>query len=224
VTDAATSRARLRRRLPTVLEIALAIALAFVLGRLTVGSSSSSPRPGAVDVGFSQDMAVHHEQAVLMAGLAQTRGGSAVAALADAILTTQSQEIGLTRGWLKVWGKAATNAHPMAWMPAAANSMPGMTMAPAELPAGSTAMPGMASPAQLGRLAHLTGRRFDVLFLQLMIRHHQGGLQMCRFTETHATLALVRDAARSMAFEQVQDLAQLRALLAADGAAPLPAP
>jgi uncharacterized protein (DUF305 family) len=141
-------------------------------------------------------MAVHHEQAVLMANLAQTHAGTAVALLANAILINQSQEVGLTRGWLKLWRAPTTDATPMAWM--------SMT---------ATTMPGMATPRQLTRLAMLTGKRFDVMFLRLMIRHHQGGLQMCRYAHAHANLDVVRNAAASMAVEQVEDLGQMQAIL-----------
>ncbi|HVY11463.1 MAG TPA: DUF305 domain-containing protein [Mycobacteriales bacterium] len=196
-----------RRRLPTVIEIALALVVAVAAGRLSVRAPSVD-EPGAVDVGFSQDMAVHHEQAVLMANLAQTHGTTAVTGLADAILINQSQEIGLMRGWLQLWHQPTTDPRPMSWMSSPSHGMSGMS---------STAMPGMATPDQLTRLASLSGKRFDALFLELMIRHHEGGLQMCQFAEAHASLAVVRRAAVSMAVEQVEDLGQLRALLKAAG-------
>jgi uncharacterized protein (DUF305 family) len=198
-----------RDRLPKLIEVALALVVAFALGRLTF-HASSDPKPGAVDIGFSQDMAVHHEQAVLMAGLAQTRGGPAVASLANAILINQSQEIGLMRGWLKLWSQPAVDPHPMGWMA----GMPDMSMS-------AGLMPGMATPDQLTRLASLSGHRFDVLFLQLMIRHHEGGLLMCQYAHEHAQLSVVRSAAASMAVEQIEDLGQMKALLKADGAKPL---
>jgi uncharacterized protein (DUF305 family) len=205
------------RRLPTLIEIALLVVVAVGVGRLS-NHAGSPHRPGAVDIGFVQDMAVHHEQAVLMANLAQTRGGSAVESLANAILVNQSQEIGMMRGWLRLWGEPATDPRPMAWMAeASGSSMPEMSMS-------ADSMPGMATPAQLTRLATLSGKRFDVLFLQLMIRHHEGGLEMCQYAEAHATLALVRSTAASMAVEQIEDLGQMKALLKADGAQPLPVP
>jgi len=203
-------------------EIALVLVIAFFAGRLTVRTATST-KPGSVDIGFSQDMAVHHEQAVLMANLAPQRAGVAVAALADAILVNQSQEIGLLRGWLQLWHRPAASPHPMAWMSMRSGkaAMPGMSM-DAGLPMGSTAMPGMATPAELDKLATLHGKAFDVLFLQLMIRHHEGGIEMAQYAQAHARLPIVRDAAKAMAFAQIEDLSQLRSLLAADGAAPLP--
>lgn len=213
-----------RGRVWLAVEVALVLVIVFFAGRLTVGTSASH-KPGAVDIGFSQDMAVHHEQAVLMANLAPQRAGVAVAALADAILVNQAQEIGLLRGWLQLWHEPAASPHPMAWMSMRAHSaaMPGMSMG-AGLPMGSTAMPGMATPAELDRLATLDGKRFDVLFLQLMIRHHEGGIEMAQYAQAHARLTIVRNAAKAMAFAQIEDLGQMRSLLTADGAAPLPFP
>jgi uncharacterized protein (DUF305 family) len=106
-------------------------------------------------------------------------------------------------------------------------SMPGMSMPPitmSGLPAGSTAMPGMASPAQLAQLDTLSGKAFDVLFLQLMIRHHEGGIAMAQYAQAHARLAAVRSAAQSMAYQQVEDIGNMRALLTAEGGKELTPP
>lgn len=203
----------LRRYALTVIELIVALVVAFMIGRLTAPSASTA-EPGAVDIGFSQDMAVHHEQAITMAGLAQTRGGPAVRALANTILVNQSQEVGLLRGWLKLWGEPAASSTPMSWMQDA--SMGGMK--------GSMSMSGMASPRQMHELWARTGKRFDVLFLQLMIRHHEGGIEMARYAAANAKLGTVRDAARAMAVAQIEDLAQMRPLLEADGGSLLPAP
>ncbi|GAB4012984.1 DUF305 domain-containing protein [Nocardioides ultimimeridianus] len=216
-----TEPVRRRAHVPTVLLVLLALVAAaaggFSLGRgsapdTTALATPGPPGPTSVEVGFSQDMAVHHEQAVLMATLAQTRATTPVRTIANGILGGQSQELGALRGWLRLWGEPAVDPHPMAWM----TGMQGM--------AGMHAMPGMATSGQLSRLAGLEGRRFDVLFLQLMIRHHQGGIQMAADARQHARLAVVRDAAASMIVQQVEDLGAMRALLRADGGRPLPAP
>ena len=207
-------------RRPGVVAVLLvvAVALGFGLGRLTHHSGSSGTPdpagPSAADVGFAQDMATHHEQAVLMATLAMDRARPAVRAIAEGILTGQSQEIGLFRGWLRLWGKPGVGSHPMAWM--GAHDMPGMDM--------SSSMPGMATPAQLQRLYGLRGKAFDVLFLQLMIRHHEGGLLMTKAVLADKTLPITRTAAQSISTEQLEDLGTMRALLASDGGRPLPSP
>jgi len=203
------------------LSVAAAIGLALVLATLTylIGRQTGAPhaatRPGPVDVGFSQDMAAHHDQAVVMANMAITRGGPAVRGIADTILTDQSQEIGQLRGWLQLWDEPIADPHPMSWMPVEA--MAGHEM-------GDASMPGMASPGELATLYSRSGKQFDVWFLQLMIRHHQGGVLMAHYAETHARLAGVRSAATAMRVEQAQDLSLMLPLLQADGGKELPAP
>jgi len=205
---------------PPRLSVAGAVGLAVLLAVLTylIGRQTGDhalTRPGAVDVGFSQDMATHHDQAVVMANMALTRGSPAVQGIADTILTDQSQEIGQLRGWLQLWNEPIADPHPMSWMPA--DAMSGHAMS-------DGLMPGMASPGELATLYTKTGKQFDVLFLQLMIRHHQGGLEMSHYAETHARLAGVRTAATAMRVEQAQDLTLMVPLLQTDGAKELPAP
>jgi uncharacterized protein (DUF305 family) len=211
----------LRRRTALVAVLAvIALAVAFLVGRQSHDPAAhSDPRPSAADIGFSQDMATHHEQAVLMATLAIDRARTAVRGLAEAILTGQSQEIGLFRGWLRLWGEPGVAPHPMAWMGHSMAGMPGMSGTDA-----SSSMPGMATPAQLDHLYRLHGRAFDVLFLRLMIRHHQGGLLMTKAVLGDRILPTTRQAAQAVSAEQIEDLGTMRALLAADGGKPLPAP
>lgn len=204
-----------RRHGLTAVEVIVALALAFVIGRLTAPDDSAET-PGPVDIGFSQDMAVHHEQALYLAGLARARGSAAVRGIAHTILVSQAEEVGMLRGWLRLWGAPAEPDSPMSWMPA--DAMPGMSTG------DHARMPGMASTHELHTLWTRRGERFDVLFLQLMIRHHEGGIEMARYAATNAATAEVRDAARAMAVAQIEDLGQLRALLQADGARPLPPP
>ncbi len=55
-------------------------------------------------------------------------------------------------------------------------------------------MPGMATPAQMTKLQTLHGKALDIVFLQLMIRHHQGGVAMAQYAAAHATQPYVRAA------------------------------
>ena len=45
-------------------------------------------------------------------------------------------------------------------------------------------MPGMASSEDMAALRQATGQAVDVLYLQLMLRHHQGGLPMMEYAAT----------------------------------------
>lgn len=168
---------------------------------------------GAVDVGFAQDMSVHHRQAVLMAGLARDRSTDpAIRLIAFDIETNQLEQIGQMQGWLSLWNAAPLPTGPyMTWMAGTA-AMPGM------------AMPGMASPADVQRLQAASGAQFDVLFLQLMLRHHQGGAPMARYAAEHGELAQVRNLADKMVVSQSAEADYLAQLIAQRGARPLPPP
>ena len=112
------------------------------------------------DVAFMQGMIVHHQQAVDMADLVEGRSGrEELVAIAGRIKASQADEIAFMRGWLTERGEAP--------------AMAGMGHA-------HHAMMGMASPQDMARLAGLDGVAFERLFLQLMIAHHQGALDMVR--------------------------------------------
>ena len=85
-------------------------------------------------------------------------------------------------------------------------------------------MPGMATPAQMNKLESLHGKALDVLFLQLMIHHHQGGLPMARYALAHAKDASVRLLAGVMVSAQSAEIIQMEQTLRTLGASSLPPP
>ena len=85
-------------------------------------------------------------------------------------------------------------------------------------------MPGMATPAQIDETGTLHGKALDIYFLQLMIRHHQGGLPMANYAAQHATQPYVRLLASKMVEAQSREIIQMEQLLRERGASPLPAP
>jgi len=214
------------RRWPTT-----ALAVGGVLALLLLGAAvgmlvgvpgrTSVPPADSVDVGFSQDMTVHHEQAVEMAGWVRDHSADpAIRALAHDIESTQTSEIGRMQGWLALWGASAlpTGAH-MRWMTMPSTGAHGHVSTTGT---GMTTMPGMASPADLRALKTSSGKQLDVLFLQLMLRHHQGGTPMLDYTTEHATVAVVRAMAGQWARAQAAESDYLRSLLTERGASPLP--
>jgi uncharacterized protein (DUF305 family) len=194
-----------------------------------VGGASAQYEGGTVDVGFAQDMSVHHRQAVQMAGLARDRSTDpAIRSLAFDIETNQLQQIGQMQGWLSLWNAAALpTGRYMTWM-SDAESMPGMAgMGHSGRPsgvAGVTTMPGIASPADLERLRAASGAQFDVLFLQLMLRHHQGGVPMARYAKQHGEIAQVRNLAEKIVISQGAESDYMTQLITQRGAQPLPPP
>lgn len=180
------------------------------------------PEPGSVDVGFAQDMTVHHRQAVEMASWERDRATDPrVRQLAFDIETTQNQQVGRMQGWLGLWdAPSLPSGGHMAWMDSSAHAgMAGMS----GTSGGTAAMPGMASTADLARLrATPPGTALDVEFLQLMLRHHQGGVSMLEYARDHADTGEVRNLAAQMLASQNSEAELMRGLLAERGAAPLP--
>ena len=120
----------------------------------------SGVRHTPADVRFMQEMIGHHAQALEMTELvtARTRRDE-MRLLARRIELSQADEITLMRHWLQVRGEQVPNEH--------AHHAPGATL-----------MPGMLSPDEMDRLAAVTGVEFDRLFLEGMIKHHDGALTM----------------------------------------------
>jgi uncharacterized protein (DUF305 family) len=195
-------------------------AAAGLLIGLPGSSSNAVPAADSVDVGFAQDMSVHHQQAVEMAALERDRTTDpALHQLAFDIETTQLQQIGRMQGWLGLWGAAPlpTGGH-MAWMTGVAHSHDGSSAATGEV----DTMPGMATSEQLRQLRAASGQAMDVLFLQLMLRHHEGGVVMLRYAADHASVPEVRNLAGQMLSAQLSESEYLKQLLAARGGTPLP--
>jgi uncharacterized protein (DUF305 family) len=89
---------------------------------------------------------------------------------------------------------------------------------------GDMAMPGLASPADLSRLRRTSGRDNEVLFLQLMTRHRQGGIDMAAYAVRHTATTAVRQTAVAMVDEQSQELIFMAFLLKQSNSAPLAYP
>ncbi|MBX3705197.1 MAG: DUF305 domain-containing protein [Pseudomonadales bacterium] len=113
------------------------------------------------DVRFMQDMIPHHHQALEMAALAPARTNrAALLEIARRIDASQSGEIGFMQEWLAARGQPAPDPADHSAMHA------------------HHTMAGMATPEQMAALAAARATEFDRLFLELMIRHHDGALKM----------------------------------------------
>lgn len=183
---------------------------------------SAEPEATAVDVGFSQDMSVHHQQAVTMATLARERADDvATRQLAFDIETNQRDQIGRMQGWLGLWNQPAQATGPvMQWMTESTGHQHGAAPMPMPM-SGGALMPGMATSDELSRLGTLRGPEFDVYFLQLMLRHHQGGAPMAEYGATHAAVPAVRALAKNMLGSQGSEMELMKTMLSQRGAKPL---
>jgi uncharacterized protein (DUF305 family) len=219
--EAGATPDRRRERLLVVIGGALVMfLLGAVAATLVQVAADDTAEPGPVDIGFLQDMTVHHEQAVTMATLA--RSGAAdprLRQIAYDIESTQTAEIGRMQGWLALWeAPALPLGEHMTWITGSA----GHAHHGGGGDDGVTTMPGMASPRELQALRAASGPEFDVLFLQLMLRHHEGGVPMLAHAAEHATVPQVRNFAGGILAAQQNESRLLRNLLAERGAAPLP--
>jgi uncharacterized protein (DUF305 family) len=152
------------------------------------------PSHTAADISFMQGMIVHHGQALVMTNLAKSRAGSRdIQLLAQRIELSQDDEIRLMERWLRDRGEPMTpEADPHAMHQAAGHAAAAehaahqAAAAPATGHEGRAAagasravpMHGMLTPEELDRLAATSGREFDRLFLEYMIRHHEGAVTM----------------------------------------------
>jgi uncharacterized protein (DUF305 family) len=190
-------------------------------------SSAANPVAGSVEVGFAQDMSLHHLQAVTMANweLQHTQNAE-LKQLAFDIETTQGDQAGRMRGWLMLWGQPeqSPTGRYMAWMAGPSDGMAGMPgMTNNQMPAnGVDHMPGYATQADISKLQTLTGTDMDNFFLQLMLRHHLGGAPMAQFAVDHSTVSAVKVLAQNMQASQNAEVEQMRQMMAARNIQPLP--
>jgi uncharacterized protein (DUF305 family) len=146
-----------------------------------------------LDVMFARDMVPHHRQAVEMAELATTRAADPrVKALAARIRSAQDAEITAMASWLTAWGEQVPP-------PDQAHTAHG---------------PGMMTHAEMEDLKAASGKNFDRMFCDMMIRHHQGALQMAEAATTRGQNPAVRALGAEITKTQTAEIRELKAILA----------
>ena len=172
------------------------LALGALLALVLAACSTSGGHDDA-DVAFARGMVPHHQQAVAMSDVLLTKTGvdSDVLALARTIKAEQAPEIGQMTGWLSAWGAPA---------PSGSGDMGGMS-APGD---------GMMSQDAMDALAQAQGRAAQTLFLQGMITHHQGALQMASTEVAQGQNGEAKALATTIVTSQTAEIDQMKALLA----------
>jgi uncharacterized protein (DUF305 family) len=140
----------------------------------TAASASAAPsattttkRASPADAEFMSGMIHHHAQALVMARWAPTHDASpSVRTLCERIIVSQTDEIRTMQQWLREHGEEAPEPSPTGQH----MNMGGMEH--------DMLMPGMLSPDQMKQLDAARGGEFDRFFLEFMIQHHDGALQM----------------------------------------------
>ncbi|MFF1607593.1 DUF305 domain-containing protein [Amycolatopsis sp. NPDC058278] len=181
----------------TVLIGGIAVASAVLLGACSSNDSMSGMDPSAPsssaqaaadhnadDVTFAQQMVPHHSQALEMARLVPSRSTNPkVADLASRIAKAQDPEIQQMHGWLTSWG------------------------------AGMPGMPGMMSDDDMKKLEAAKGAEFDKMWLDMMIEHHQGAVDLARTELSKGGNADAKALARKIIDAQQAEITEMRGLL-----------
>jgi len=167
-----------------------------------VHDTVSEPGAGDVEVGFLQDMRVHHEQAfeIAMTYLDRPDTDRGLRVVARTIVFGQSIEIGRMIELLRSFDapEAGEDDTAMEWI--------GMAMS-------IDTMPGLATETQLDELASASGNTADRLFVELMTAHHEAGIDMAEFAAENASDDDVQAFADSMAKGQRDDIVEMEVVL-----------
>lgn len=131
----------------------------------TAAGSTTDAEFNDADLAFAQNMIPHHEQAVQMAEMAQQHAASAeVKDLAERIEAAQGPEIEQLTAWLEAWGEEAPTG--------------GMDHGDMGHGDPDSDMGGMMTGEDMAVLGDARGRDFDEMFLEMMIEHHEGAIDM----------------------------------------------
>lgn len=190
----------MRTRLPL---LALALLSLFAAAACSSDDDPSTVEAGEAqveehneaDVSFAQQMIPHHAQAIEMARLAADRAErQEVKDLAGRIEAAQGPEIATLEGWLAEWGE--------------------------ELPADEMEMDhsqdgmGMMTDEDMAMLETATGAEFDRLFLEMMVRHHSGAIEMAEEQLRDGQDPDALEMAQEIKDTQETEVAEMEALLA----------
>lgn len=163
----------------------------------SASASAAQGQHNAADVAFAKGMIPHHRQAVEMADLAPGRARSAeVKKLAADIKKAQDPEIRTLSGWLTSWGEDV----------------------PAEgaMDHSAHGTGGMMTAEEMTGLENASGTAFDTAFTELMIKHHEGAVEMARTEQADGAHGPAKKMAGEIIDSQSAEIEQMNALLGKD--------
>jgi uncharacterized protein (DUF305 family) len=153
-----------------------------------VGERPPEPTWNGSDLLFVTMMVQHHTQALRLAELAQTQAvDQRVRAVAERVSAAQAPEIASLRAWLAARGQKPTKgAHT------------------------GHGMPGEVTALQIEALARTGGSAFDRRFLDLLVRHHRGAVQMAGEVGVAGTDPTVQDIAADVFASQSAEIRRMK--------------
>jgi uncharacterized protein (DUF305 family) len=198
----------------TSISVRVAAVLAAVAAALFLSSCSSPPSDGhtgdehsdepgitgqpagynADDVAFATNMIPHHQQAVELSAMVPDRSANAqLVALAKQISAAQQPEIDVMKVFLVQWNENPdTNS---------GHSGHGSTMQ------------GMVDDATMTKLTSLNGAEFDRLWLESMISHHQGAIEMAKAEIANGDNVDAKTLATNIVTTQEAEIGQMKQML-----------
>lgn len=199
--------------------VLLALLLAVLLALTACGDDNGTPEAGTngaaestddsatdadvkdADIAFARDMIPHHQQALEMARMAPDHTDDPeILQLAAKIEAAQDPEIEQMTGWLEEWGDQA----------------PPTSMDHGDMGHGTDAeMPGMMTAEEMTELDGLQGADWDRMLLAMMIRHHEGAIEMARTQLTEGQDPDVTALAEQVVADQEAEIDEMTTLLEA---------
>jgi uncharacterized protein (DUF305 family) len=148
----------------------------------------------ADDVAFATNMIPHHQQAVDLSAMVPDRStNAALVALAEQISAAQQPEINVMKVFLVQW-----NENP--------DSNSGHA-------GHGNAMQGMVDQATMTKLESLNGQEFDKLWLESMISHHQGAIEMAKAEIANGDNVDAKSLAKNIVTTQEAEIGQMKQML-----------
>ena len=193
--------------------LAAAMVLGLGLSLSACGEDEPADPPAAsqtehneADVEFAQSMLPHHAQALAMVDL--TRGRQLdpeVQELADAIMAAQTPEIETMTDWLTSWGEEVpetTRDHMNAEGHGGGHGSMGDT----------SDMPGMMSEEEMSELEAADDAEFQDMWLEMMIEHHQGAIEMAVAEQSDGQYQPALDLAEDIETAQAKEVSVMEQL------------
>ncbi len=159
------------------------------------------------DIEFATSMIPHHAQAVQMTVLAQGRPlDPPVQDLVSQIRDAQVPEIETMTDWLTAWGEEVPET-------SLDHANAGHDMDDMNAPDGMEDMPGMMSEEDMDALAAAAESEFQAMWLEMMMEHHQGAVEMAVAEQTDGKFDDAVKLAETIEASQVAEIADMEKLL-----------
>lgn len=194
----------------TLTTLLLGLTTALVLAGCSGDKEDDSDIPASeefnqADVDFATDMIPHHAQATIMAfDLTEGRDLSPdVDQLAEQIFTTQGAEVETMVDWLTDWDQpipATARDHENAHGDGASDL--------------KTDMPGMMSDEEMAELEAAPDEEFERMWLEMMIEHHQGAIEMAKTERADGEYPPATELAATIVTTQQDEIDLMERLLA----------